>query len=171
MNQGNVHTVGYMKTIDNPSSVSYTSIQSAQDNQDKPGPHPFTFTWDGINYKPDFIPELIKMVGYRETDYLAVKDAYNDAISKLRTVEAKYRVRDILATAAEENIDFWREKYLAIRKLHAVRAYLKAVDSDNYDAQRIVHEAIMDYDHEQVDVYRVQRYRDYKDPHKEERSI
>lgn len=110
---------------------------------------PFTLTWNGQHYVPDFVPTDIRVTAYGHADYMEVKQAYNEAKKEavLVPVLSKQVTRlQEQAFNACDIIDELHEKLDAYKHLWSAREYLDKLDikETNVEARIILNNALYD---------------------------
>src|SRR5579859_6172075 len=91
---------------------------------------PFTLTWNGQHYVPDFVPTTIRVRAYSEKDYQEIKDSYLEA---KRVADRVPGLESTINGLLDSN-EYFCDKVNAYSKLRSALEYLSVSDRDNFSA-------------------------------------
>jgi hypothetical protein len=106
---------------------------------------PFTLTWNGQHYVPDFVPADIRVTAYHAKDYMELKKAFRELQTKAdmstsltQALDGTIKYLRQLNLDICDRVDYLHEKLDAYKHVWSAREYLKVVEPDNTEAYRLL---------------------------------
>jgi hypothetical protein len=111
---------------------------------------PFTLTWNGQHYVPDFVPADIRVTAYHAKDYMELKKAFRElqtkadmATSVTQALDGTIKYLRQLNLDLCDRVDFLHEQLDAYKHVWSAREYLKVVEPDNTEAYRLLTDTML----------------------------